>query len=108
MDKRQYPRIKVRNMHIDVSDGIGACSGTVHDISRSGLCLFDLPARVGRKSASYTVVVSHGDRLFKFRVRPRWQTAARLYKRMGVEIADPPARWRDYVHALEPVARRNG
>ena len=80
----------------------------VLDDQAAGLCLFDLPARVGRKSASYTVVVSHGDRLFKFRVRPRWQTADRLYKRMGVEIADPPARWRDYVHALEPVARRNG
>jgi hypothetical protein len=70
--------------------------------------VYDLPARVGRKSASYTVVVTHGDRLFKFRVRPRWQTADRLYKRMGVEIAEPPARWRDYVHALEPAGRRDG
>ena len=108
MDKRRYPRIVVRNMNVDVADGIGSCSGTVSDVSRHGLCVRDLAVNVGRRAGSYTVVVSHGNRFFKFRARPRWERADRVYKRMGLEIAEAPARWTDYVRSLEPVGPKRG
>lgn len=77
-------------MRIDVSDGIGCCSGEVRDISRLGMCLVDLAKRVGRDTDAYTVVASKDGKHFKFRVRPRWQVAGQLNKKMGVEIHDVP------------------
>jgi len=88
-------------MSIDVSDGIGCCSGEVRDISRLGMCLVDLAKRLGRDTDAYTVVASKEGRNFKFRVRPRWEVAGQLSKKMGVEINDVPSQWTDYVMSLE-------
>lgn len=101
MEKRKHTRIVVRNMQIDISDGIGCCSGTVRDISQLGLCLTDLAKRFGKNIDAYTVVASSEDRYFKFRVRPRWERTGGLNKRVGVEIHDPPRQWIEYVMALE-------
>lgn len=101
MEKRKNRRIVVCNMQIDISDGIGCCSGTVRDISRVGLCLADLAKRFGKNIGAYTVVASSGDHHFKFRVRPRWEHADRLSKRVGVEIHEPPRQWTEYVISLE-------
>ena len=88
-------------MSIDVSDGIGCCSGEVRDISRLGMCLVDLAKRLGRDTDAYTVVASKEGRNFKFRVRSRWEVAGQLSKKMGVEINDVPSQWPEYVMSLE-------
>lgn len=94
-------------MSIDVSDGIGSCSGLVSDISRHGMCLANLATIIGKKTDTYTVVVSKDDRYFKFRVRSRWATIERLNKKMGVEIPDAPTKWTDYVMTLERKGRQS-
>ena len=104
MDKRKFPRIGVRGMSIDVSDGIGSCTGTVSDVSRHGLCLANLAAIIGKKTDTFTVVVSKEDRYFKFRVRSRWARVERLNKKMGVEITEVPSKWTAFINDLE--ARR--
>jgi hypothetical protein len=108
MEQRKNKRIVVRNMQIDISDGIGSCSGTVCDISRVGLCLADLAKRFGKNIGAYTVVASCGNHHFKFRVRPRWEQAGRLSKRVGVEIHDPPRQWIEYVISLESKKPKEG
>ena len=65
MEKRKHTRIVVRNMQIDISDGIGCCSGTVRDISQLGLCLTDLAKRFGKNIDAYTVVASSEDRYYR-------------------------------------------
>jgi hypothetical protein len=106
MEKRKYTRIVVRDMQIDISDGIGCCSGTVRDISRVGLCLTDLAKRFGKNIDAYIVVASSEDHHFKFRVRPKWEQASRLSKRVGVEIHDPPSQWTEFVISLESKRKK--
>ncbi len=106
MEKRKHPRIQVEGMHIDVSDGIGSCSGNVCDVSRVGLCLLDVAKRFGKNMDAYTAVASSGGKYFKFRVLPRWETASRLSKKIGVEIDEAPWQWTEYVMSLEEARRR--
>jgi len=105
MEKRKHPRIPAHGMSIDVSDGIGCCSGDVRDVSRVGLCLVDMAKRFGKNIDAYTVVASSGEKYFKFRVRPRWERAGRLSKRVGVEIEEAPWQWTEYVMSLEAQQR---
>lgn len=91
----------MQGMSIDVSDGIGCCSGKVHDISRLGICLVNLAKRFGKNINTYTVVASNEGKNFKFRVRPRWEMAGRLNKKVGGEICDLPRQWTEYVMSLE-------
>jgi len=93
-------------MLIDVSDGIGFCTGTVQDVSRVGLCLTDLAKRFGQDMDTYTAVASSGSEYFKFRVRPRWEQAGSVSKRMGVEITEPSGPWMDFVSRLEAKSRK--
>jgi hypothetical protein len=101
MDQRKHPRIRVHGMRIDVSDGIGCCTGDVRDVSRAGICLVDVAKRFGKNIDAYTVVASSGEKYFKFRVRPRWETVGRLSKKVGVEIDNAPWQWTEYVMSLE-------
>ena len=106
MEKRKHTRLVVRNLQVDISDGIGCCSGTVRDISRSGLCLADLAKRFGKNMDAYTVVASSEDHHFKFRVRLRWEQASRLSKRVGFEIHEPPRQWTEFVMSIESKGRK--
>lgn len=102
MEKRKHRRIRVQGrMRIDVSDGIGSCSGDVSDVSRVGLCLLDVAKRFGKNMDAYTVVASSDGKYFKFRVRPRWEAVGRLSKKIGVEIDEAPWQWIEYVMSLE-------
>lgn len=101
MDQRKYPRIHVRGMSIDVSDGFGCCSAAVNDVSRGGLCLADMGKRFGKKIDKYTVVATSGENHFKFQVKPRWEQIGSWNKKIGVEIDSIPWEWTAYVISLE-------
>lgn len=101
MDRRKYPRIEVSGMGVDVSDGMGCWSGTVRDVSRNGLCLNDLGVVLGKRTSAYTIVASAEGAHFKFKVRSRWETTSDQHKTMGVEIAEVPGRWMEFVRSLE-------
>ena len=58
MEKRKHSRMVVQGMSVDVSDGMGCCSGEVQDDSRLGMCLVDLAKRLGRDADTCTVVAS--------------------------------------------------
>jgi hypothetical protein len=107
MEKRRHPRIVVTGMSIDVSDGIGCWSGTVNDVSRNGLRVSDLGSMLGKKTGTYTVVASKGWTHFKFRVKPRWEVVRAQIKTMGMEIAETPGKWTEYIQTLESVRKRS-
>jgi hypothetical protein len=50
MDKREHPRMVMKGMAADISDGKGFFSGMVHDISRFGLSLYDVPRKIDAQS----------------------------------------------------------
>lgn len=74
MKQRNHPRLEIKNLSVDASDGVGFFQGVISDVSRFGVCLTDLPKKLNRKAKIMTVVVSGQGKNFKMSVRPRCQT----------------------------------
>ena len=107
INKRKHHRVDSTHLSIDISDGVGVSSGGAVDISRIGMCLVNLSKRIRRDSELYTVVATTSDgRVFKFKVRPRWEETGLSSKTLGVEIENPSTKWIEYVKSLEPTADR--
>lgn len=104
MELRKYPRIRVHDMTIHISDGIRCCAGAVADVSRFGLRLAEIGSRFGKQVDQFTVVAVSGEQHFKFRVKPRWSQIGPSSKSMGVNIEAAPWQWTSFVQSLE--ARR--
>jgi hypothetical protein len=101
MEKRQFKRVQVDNLQIDLSDGMGCCSGQVSNISRRGLAVAEISGRFGRQADAFTAVVSDGVNHFKFRLYPCWEHPGEPNKTMGLRIAGSVPEWDSYVRKLE-------
>jgi hypothetical protein len=101
MDKRKYPRIALQGMEADISDGRGFFTGTVHDISRFGLALDDISAKINSHAEFLTVIVNGKGGHFKLRVRPRWETVSGIQKIIGGHIDNSPIDWTGFVIRFE-------
>ena len=102
MEKRRHPRILLTDLSIDVSDGLGFFSGSIHNLSRFGICVNDLPAKLDQNAKRLSVVVSGKGRNFKMVGRPRWTEAGKFKKNIGVEIVNAPWGWTEFVMSMEP------
>lgn len=101
MEKRRHQRILIENLWADVSDGKGFYSGMVTDLSRFGLRMTDLPAKLDNNQRLSIVISGHG-RNFKMLVKPRWAQKASAQKSVGVEIVNVPWGWTEFVMQMEP------
>lgn len=99
--------MKMDNLTVDVSDGVGFFQGLVSDISRFGMCLTDLPKRLNGAARKMTVVVSWKGEHFKMDVRPRWFTEDGAGKYVGVEITNAPWSWTEFVMKFEPAIEKD-
>lgn len=102
MEKRNHPRMVVQGITADVSDGRGFYTATLEDISRFGLSLSDLPARVNKNSDKLTVVFAAGGVNYKLVLKLRWEQVNGLHKTIGGLIDKSPWKWTDYVMKQEP------
>ena len=102
MDKRRHPRMVLTGMVADISDGNGFFSGTVHDISRFGLALDEIPHKINSRVEHLTVIVDGQGGHFKLRISPRWETNAGHQKIIGGQIENSPLSWTAFVMRLEP------
>lgn len=91
----------VSNIWADVSDGKGFFSGTVVDLSRFGLRMTDLPAKLDSSGQRLSIVISGQGKNFKMLVRPRWSQKEATQKSVGVEIVNAPWGWTEFVMAFE-------
>ncbi len=101
MNKRKNNRIEVEDITVDVSDGIGFCSGTASDISKFGLCLTNMAKKLGKDAENLTVVISGKKRVFKMKVKPKWIEEEGLSKKIGAEIENAPWEWTEFVMDLD-------
>lgn len=101
MEKRRYQRIRMRNLQVDASDGVGFLQGAVVDASRSGISVAHLQRRRGGQPMTMTFIVSGQRENFKMIVRPRWSIVHGAGKSVGVEIIDPPRRWTEFIMKFE-------
>ena len=93
-------RIKV-NMESNIYDGSHVFHGTVENVSRNGIKLFNIPQKFDTVSKSCVVVVSSKDKNFKFHVTPRWHKKDNYYKEIGLKIISPPLKWISFMKDLE-------
>jgi hypothetical protein len=103
MEKRKYPRMGIRSLSVDVSDGVGFFPGVVSDVSRVGLGMSDLSKRLNGDVKKMTIVVSARGEHFKMNVQPKWSTQDGPRKSVGVEIMSAPYGWTEFVMNFEPV-----
>lgn len=104
MEKRRFQRIQIGNMTADISDGVGFYTGSVSNLSRSGLRIEDLSKRFDGSSKQFSLVLSGDGHHFRMKVRPRWTRAQSLSKKVGMEIVKAPWGWAEFVINLEPPA----
>ena len=89
-------------MVADISDGRGFFTGRVHDISRFGLALDDIPAKIDSQAHHLTVIVDGQGCHFKMKISPRWETVAGRQKFIGGRIEQSSIAWTDFVMHFEP------
>lgn len=97
MEKRRFQRMKVNNVVVDISDGRGFFSGTVADMSRSGLKLDDIPKSLSEDNSKLSIVVSGDGKHFKMSAKPRWARRKAISKKVGLEIVKAPLGWAEFV-----------
>ncbi len=91
-------------MVADISDGRGFFTGTVHDISRFGLSLEDVPTKINSYVEHLTVIVDGQGGHFKLRLIPKWENVAGRQKLIGGLIEQSSIDWTDFVMHFEPEA----
>ena len=58
MDRRRHDRIQLNHLLADISDGRGFFSGTVADLSRTGIQLSDVPKRLDKQTKDIWITLS--------------------------------------------------
>jgi hypothetical protein len=101
MNIRQHPRIAMTGMVADISDGRGFFTGTVHDISRYGLALEDIPAKLDSRADQLTVILDGRGGHFKMKISPKWETVDGRQKIIGGQIKQCSTAWMNFVMHFE-------
>lgn len=96
--RREFPRVDIKNLRADISDGLASYSGRVTNISSHGLCLRDLPEKLPDSRSLLSVVVQGQIESYRIVARPRWTSVQKNKdKTLGVEIASSPTGWQKFV-----------
>jgi hypothetical protein len=104
MERRKQPRIMLDVLSVDINDGKGFFQGRVTDISKTGLCMDELPKRINAETKKLTVVVSGRRDHFRLVVCPKWYINGNAIKTIGGEILTSSWTWEDFVSRLEPLS----
>lgn len=102
MEKRIHPRIPLRNLSVDASDGFGFSQGRIADVSRHGLCMTDLPESLNGQASKMIAIIRGQGKNFKMTVRPKWSTTDGASQSVGAEIVNPPRDWMELIRKFEP------
>jgi hypothetical protein len=103
MERRNHPRIKMENLFVAINDGKKFFQGKTTDISRTGLCMEELPKQLEAETEKLTVVVSGDREHFRLVVRPKWYIDGSLVNCIGAEILTSSWMWQDFISRLEPL-----
>jgi hypothetical protein len=107
MEKRIHPRIPLRNLSVDASDGFGFSQGRIADVSRLGLCMTDLPDSLNGQVNKMIAIIRGQGKNFKMTVRPKWSTTDGASQSVGVEIVNPSGDWMEFIRRFEPKTAGN-
>ncbi len=102
MDKRRHPRIPIRGLSADISDGKGFFTGSVTDISRFGMSLNHIPSGLDPDADILSVIIDGQGAHFKLLVKQKWESENGSSKIIGGQIENSPWDWTEFVMQLEP------
>ncbi len=94
LDKRQHPRVALRDTAVHVTDGCLFATAHLGNISPAGLCLCNLPEQLYKNSKKLTVFSSDNPGLPVLQVEPRWQKTGWNGKNIGAVILNTTDAWR--------------
>lgn len=106
-DKRKYPRIEVKHLSVDISDGHEFSFGNITNISQKGICITDLYRLFDTLGKTLTLNITMKEKLFRLLVKPRWHVQHGATKTIGTEIIHAHSGWKDFVIKNEPLAQRD-
>lgn len=101
MEHRQYPRLPIDSLEVDISDGKGFFCGTIDNISRSGLSVSGLPSHLDGKAEILTAIVNGQGESFKMFLKPKWEYEEKKRKSVGLEIESSSWGWAEFVMKFE-------
>lgn len=102
MDKRRHPRIPIRGLSADISDGKGFYTGRVTDISRFGMSLNHISKELDGKADILSVIIDGQGAHFKLLIKQKWENVTGESKIIGGQIENSPWDWTDFVMQMEP------
>ena len=103
MNKRCHQRIEVQNVVASLSDGVDSFSGTVNNVSSTGMLLADIPKELQDCGKKLSIIVSAKGKDYKMLVMPKWISKNSSEKRIGLVILDAPLGWTLFVMNCEPT-----
>ena len=104
-DKRQHPRVALRDTPVHVTDGCLFATAFLENISPTGLCLCNLPEQLYKNSGKLTVFSSDNPGLPVLQIEPRWQNTGWKGKTIGAAILNTSDAWRlFFVHTAGQVS----
>jgi hypothetical protein len=102
MDKRRHPRIPIRGLTADISDGKGFFTGSVTDISRFGMSLNHIASGLDPDADILSVIIDGQGAHFKLLMKQKWENENGHSKIIGGQIENSPWDWTEFVMQLEP------
>lgn len=102
MDKRRHPRIPIRGLRADISDGKDFYTGTVMDISRFGMSLNRIPKNLDASADILSIIIDGQGTHFKLLVKQKWENDNETSKTIGGQIENSPWDWTEFIMQLEP------
>jgi hypothetical protein len=107
MEKRRHPRIRVRNLSVDINDGDDFFQGVISNLSRNGMCMTDLSNQLKEDVGTMMIIIQVRDDYLRMFVKPKWFSRGEAIKTIGAEIVNIPWRWKEFVMKHEPLPERN-
>ena len=90
------------DMVADISDGRGFFTETVRDISRFGMALDQISAKMNSHVKQLIIIVDGQGGHFRLKITPKWETVAGHQKMVGGQIEPSPFAWTEFVMGFEP------
>jgi hypothetical protein len=97
-NRRRHSRFIPAPVVVSVSNGRQSYPATLHNISRLGLCLQQMPEKLFQKTNRLTVLLKqHGRQAHTVQVRPVWAATDDAGQRIGVKIETTTRSWLNFV-----------
>ena len=103
-NRRQYSRVSIAPVEVQVSDGHRSVQAQLANTSRFGLCLKNLPEKIVQTADRLTVTFT-GQGIRTLRVQPVWVRANGTGLNIGAKVEENSIQWQKFLHTQRELMR---